>query len=63
MEFNLKMIDTSLPNLIGQMLIEFYLNRNVDIQNIIAKITKKLNTDEQKIIENISKKFLVAILL
>lgn len=63
MEFNLKMVDSKLPELIGEALISFYVHRNNSVKNVVELISDSSNSDDILLNTNIFKKFLVAILL
>lgn len=62
MEFNLKMIDSQMPQLIGQILLCFYKERVSSLEKITKKITGK-NEDDELLLENKIKNLLVSILL
>lgn len=60
MEFNLKMVDSEMPQIIGQILLQFYKNRI----SSLAEITEKINSlDEKILLINKIKNLLVSILL
>ena len=63
MEFNLKMVDSEMPKVVGDMLICFYKERVSSLKEISKKIVKTGNKDEIKLLENKLKKFLIDILL
>lgn len=63
MEFNLSMIDTSLSKIIGEILLEFYINRTSNMKEILEKISINKDDNEKQILTNMIKKFLVAIML
>ncbi len=62
MDFNLKMIDTQMPQLIGQILLLFYKERVSSMEKITQKIVGK-NQDEELLLKNKIKNLLVSILL
>ncbi len=63
MEFNLKMVDSEMPKVVGDMLICFYKERVSSLKDIAKKIVKTNSKDEVKLLENKLKKFLIDILL
>lgn len=69
MNYNLKMVDSLLPEIIGYLLIAFYghrISKLPDIVNYLCEhtdILKALNIDDKAMLENKLKKFLVDILL
>jgi DNA (cytosine-5)-methyltransferase 1 len=64
MEFNLKMVDSEMPSLIGQILLCFYKDRISSLKNISEKLLlNKEDFDEKILLENKIKKLLVDILL
>ncbi|WP_338792774.1 HpaII family restriction endonuclease [Bernardetia sp. MNP-M8] len=68
MDFNLKMIDSQMPQLIGKILLCFYKERVSSMEKITKKITAKSqdreNTkDEEILLKNKIKNLLVSILL
>jgi len=69
MNYNLKMVDSLLPEIIGYLLIAFYghrISKLPDIINYLCEYTdilKALNIDDKAMLESKLKKFLVDILL
>ncbi|MRI62983.1 HpaII family restriction endonuclease [Ornithobacterium rhinotracheale] len=63
MEFNLKMIDSNFPKIIGDSLISFYVDRNNTIKKVIKAISKENDSDDLLLKTNMFKKFLLAVLL
>ena len=68
MDFNLKMIDSQMPQLIGQILLCFYKERVSSMEKITKKITaknkdKEKTKDEEILLKNKIKNLLVSILL
>ncbi|CAA6805343.1 MAG: DNA-cytosine methyltransferase (EC [uncultured Sulfurovum sp.] len=69
MNYNLKMVDNILPNIIGYLLMTFYGNRVSKISNIVdylcdnTDILNELDIDDKEMLINKLKKFLVDILL
>lgn len=61
MDFNLKMVDSKMPELIGKALMNFYFNRISSIEEIVNRISE--NEEEMLLNKNIFKKLLVSILL
>lgn len=61
MDFNLKMVDSQMPQLIGQILLIFYKNRISSIAQICEILAQ--NEDDKTLLENKIKKLLVDILL
>ncbi len=61
MDFNLKMVDSRMSELIGKALIKFYIDRISSVEEIVKQISK--DEDEVLLNENIFKKLLVSILL
>lgn len=62
MDFNLKMIDSQMPQLIGEILLCFYKERVSSIEKITKKIVGK-NKDEEILLKNKIKNLLISILL
>ncbi|WP_291726543.1 HpaII family restriction endonuclease [Bernardetia sp.] len=62
MEFNLKMVDSQMPIIIGEILLCFYKERISSIKKITEKIAGE-NTDNKVLLENKIKNLLVNILL
>ncbi len=62
MDFNLKMIDSQMPQLIGEILLCFYKERISSMEKITKKITGK-NKDEEFLLQNKIKNLLISILL
>ncbi len=65
MDFNLKMIDSQMPQLIGEILLCFYKERVSSMEKITQKIIakNKENKDEEILLKNKIKNLLVSILL
>ena len=64
MEFNLKMVDTEMPQIIGQILLHFYKDRVSSLAEITEKLlAKTINTDHKILLINKIKNLLVSILL
>jgi DNA (cytosine-5)-methyltransferase 1 len=64
MEFNLKMVDTEMPQIIGQILLHFYKDRVSSLAEITEKLlAKTINTDNKILLINKIKNLLVSILL
>jgi len=69
MNYNLKMADTLMPDIIGYMLVVFYEQRVTKISDIVdylcsdTDILNNLKIDDKLMLENKIKKFLVDILL
>ena len=63
MEFNLKMVDSDMPRVVGEMLLCFYKKRVSSLKDISKNIVKTNNKDEIALLENMLKKFLIDILL
>lgn len=63
MEFNLKMVDSEMPKIIGELLICFYKERTANLKDISKKIVKSNDKDELVLIETKLKKLLIDILL
>ncbi|MDO4762896.1 MAG: HpaII family restriction endonuclease [Flavobacteriaceae bacterium] len=61
MDFNLKMVDSQMPNLIGQILLIFYKDRVSSISEICEILAQ--NENDKILLENKVKKLLVDILL
>ncbi|WP_338768483.1 HpaII family restriction endonuclease [Bernardetia sp. ABR2-2B] len=62
MDFNLKMIDSQMPKLIGEILLCFYKERVSSIEKITKRIIGK-EKDEEILLKNKIKNLLVSILL
>lgn len=62
MEFNLKMIDSEMPKVVGEILLCFYKERISSMKKITEKITGK-NQDDEILLKNKIKNLLVGILL
>jgi len=69
MNYNLKMADSIMPQIIGYILVAFYEHRIRKISDIVnylcnkTNILKELNIDDKQMLENKIKKFLVDALL
>lgn len=64
MDFNLKMVDSEMPNIVGKMLLLFYKERIASIKFITEKLTENdKNPDNKLLITNKLKKLLLDILL
>ncbi len=69
MNYNLKMIDTNMPQIIGYILIAFYQQRIVKMSEIVpylcknTNILEKLNMDDEQMLKSKIKKLLVSIIL
>lgn len=64
MQFNLKMVDSEMPELVGKMLLCFYKDRVSSLKGIAALLCKNdSNSDNSILVNNKIKKFLVDILL
>ena len=69
MNYNLKMVDSLMPDILGYVLVAFYehrITKIVDIVNYLCESTDiliALNIDDKVMLENKLKKFLVDILL
>lgn len=63
MEFNLKMVDSKMPELVGEALLAFYQERISSIDKVVDYICKNRSSDDKLLIENNFKKLLVSILL
>lgn len=69
MNYNLKMIDTSMPEIIGYILIAFYQQRISKISDIVTHlcantdILSQLNIDDELMLKSKIKKLLVGIML
>lgn len=61
MDFNLKMVDSHMPEIIGKILLTFYKDRVSSIAKITELLTK--SEDERLLLENKMKNLLIAILL
>ncbi|MDO4728176.1 MAG: HpaII family restriction endonuclease [Bacteroidota bacterium] len=61
MEFNLKMIDSQMPQLIGKALMSFYFDRVNSVEKVVDAISK--TEEELKLNQNKFKNLLIAILL
>lgn len=69
MNYNLKMIDSNMPEIIGYMLLAFYEKRIPKISAIVdyladeTDMLQMLNIDDKQMLQNKIKKFLVGIML
>ena len=63
MEFNLKMVDSEMPKIIGHLLLSFYKDRTSSLKKITNSIIENINDDEKTLFINKIKKLLVDILL
>ena len=69
MNYNLKMVDSVLSDIVGYLLLVFYRNRISKLTDIVDYLCNKtsilidLNIDDKAMLEDKLKKFLVAILL
>ncbi|MFI3314910.1 MAG: HpaII family restriction endonuclease [Rikenellaceae bacterium] len=64
MDFNLRMVDTEMPNLIGQILLCFYRDRISSLVDICDKLSMKVADEDSKILlKSKVKKLLVDVLL
>ncbi len=69
MNYNLKMADSLMPEIIGYLLVAFYEHRISKVTDIVdylcneTNILKELNIDDKQMLQNKIKKFLVDVLL
>ncbi len=69
MEYNLKMVDSLMPNIVGELLMSFYSKRISKIADIVneidanGKLNAKINYGDKKSLEVKIKKLLIDILL
>lgn len=65
MEYNLSMVDSSIPEIVSTMLLEFYLNRTNGISSNLENVFNKVNTfgSDLTSLQVKVKRLLVAILL
>ncbi len=69
MNYNLKMVDSQMPNLVGHILMAFFFDRISSISKIINHIDKKghlkteIGYEDKEVIEHMTKKLLVDTLL
>ncbi len=64
MDFNLKMVDSEMPNIVGKILLYFYKERTSSLKEIIKKIAEETKDNDYEILlTNKVKRLLVDILL
>lgn len=64
MDFNLKMVDSQMPQIIGKVLLCFYKDRISSLKAISKKLLEKnTNQDDEMLLNNKLKKLLIDILL
>ncbi len=64
MDFNLKMVDSEMPNIVGKILLYFYKDRISSLKEIVKKIAEETkDSDYEILLTNKVKRLLVDILL